>query len=197
MEIGLGALIRFANASERARPRIAQRIAEESQNEYSPATDYWRPVRQAIARDRRTSRDGAELRRVALAAPPIRRPNFESISERWSDMTSRWAMAHHAPAKSKFVELDGVRVRLSPLFVEQWDDGHGERAHVWFNKEELKPATVEAVRRVLSLAHNDDVAIPVFIDMRRGFVTASADGSPAADGELDDLARQFRRFTES
>ena len=48
MEIGLGALIRFANATPQVRPRLAHQIAEQLRSDYNPATDFWRPMRKRL-----------------------------------------------------------------------------------------------------------------------------------------------------
>jgi hypothetical protein len=44
MEIGLGAFIKFANATPRARPRLARQIADQARSDYDDASgDYSRP----------------------------------------------------------------------------------------------------------------------------------------------------------
>lgn len=148
MEIGLGAFIKFANATPRTRPRIAREIAEQVRSEYDPATDFWRPMRQAISRDRKTSRDGEALRQLVLGAPPRRRPSFEEISDSLGDLAARWNTAGHAHSTPTHVETGGLQVRLNPLFCEQWDDGHVEAAHMYFNKQELRPETIQGVQHL-------------------------------------------------
>jgi hypothetical protein len=191
MEIGLGAFIKFANATPRARPRLARQIAEQSRNDYDPATDFWRPMRQAINRDRKTTRDGEALRQVAQAAPDRRRTSFEEISVRWGGVAPRWNGAGHIPSHAARIEIGGLQVRVNPLFSEQWTDGHAESAYVWFNKEELRDDTLAGVRHLLTRDGHEANLVPIFIDVRR---TLAAPAAPIAgtDDWLDDLGTEFR-----
>ncbi len=194
MEIGLSAFIKFANATTKARPRLARQIAEQARGEYDPATDFWRPMRNAINRDRKTTRDGEALRQVALAAPARRRPSFEEISDRWNGVATRWSGAGPVSAHAARIAVGGLRVRVNPLFSEQWADGHAESAYVWFNKEELSDTTLDGVRHLLARDGHDDHFEPVFIDARRAVaVPAAPDDNVGA--WLEDLAAQFRRLT--
>lgn len=191
MEIGLGAFIKFANATARARPRLARQIAEQSRSDYDPATDFWRPMRQAINRDRKTTRDGEALRRVTQAAPDRRRPSFEEISVRWNGVAPRWNDAAHVPSHAARIDIGGLQVRVNPLFSEQWTDGHAESAYVWFNKEELREDTLAGVRHLLTRDGHEDHLEPVFIDVRRTLAMPAAltDG---IDEWLENLAAEFR-----
>lgn len=191
MEIGLGAFIKFTNATPRARPRLARQIVEQSRNDYNPATDFWRPMRQAINRDRKTTRDGGAVRQVAQAAPERRRPSFEEISVRWDGVAPRWNGAGHIPSRAARIEIGGLQVRVNPLFSEQWDDGHAESAYVWFNKEELRDETLAGVRHLLTRDGHEANLQPVFIDVRRT-LAATATPSDGIDNWLDDLGAEFR-----
>lgn len=190
MEIGLGAFIKFANATPRARPRLARQIADQSRSEYDPATDFWRPMRLAITRDRKTTRDGEALRKVAQAAPDRRRPSFEEISVRWDGLSSRWSSAGHVPSHTARIEIGGLRVRVNPLFSEQWTDGHAESAYVWFNKEELRDDTLAGVRHLLTRDGHESHLEPVFIDVRRTLAVA-ASPTGGIDDWLDGLGADF------
>lgn len=194
MEIGLGAFIKFANATPRTRPRIAREIAEQVRSEYDPATDFWRPMRQAISRDRKTSRDGEALRQLVLGAPPRRRPSFEEISDSLGDLAARWNTAGHAHSTPTHVETGGLQVRLNPLFCEQWDDGHVEAAHMYFNKQELRPETIQGVQHLLTRDAHPSSLEPVFIDMRRALVAPATPYAGGMDDWLDDLGSEFRRL---
>lgn len=195
MQIGLGAFIRFANASEKARPRVARTIAEQIRSEYDPATDFWRPMRQAINRDRKTTRDGAALRQLVHSSPARRRPSFEEIANHWGDVSPRWHGAERASSSAGIVDLGALEVRPNPLFSESWDDGHIEAAHVWFNKEELKFETIQVVQRVLSLDGHADFVAPVFVDARRGTAVPAGETQDVTDRWLEELALQFRDMT--
>jgi hypothetical protein len=191
MEIGLGAFIKYANAAPRARPRLARQIAEQSRNDYNPATDFWRPMRQAINRDRKTTRDGEALRQVAQAAPDRRRPSFEEISVRWDRVAPRWTGAGLIPSHAARIEIGGLQVRVNPLFSEQWTNGRAESAYVWFNKEELRDDTLAGVRHLLTRDGHEANLKPIFIDVRR---TLAVPAAPVAgiDDWLDDLGKEFR-----
>jgi hypothetical protein len=67
-----------------------RQIAEQSPNDYDTATYFWRPMRQASNRDRKTIRDGEALRQLAQTAPERRRPSFQEISVRWDGVAPRW-----------------------------------------------------------------------------------------------------------
>ncbi len=190
MEIGLGAFIKFANATRRARPRLARQIAQQSRSDYDPATDFWRPMRQAINRDRKTTRDGQALRQVVQAAPDRRRASFEEISVRWDGVAPRWNGAGHIPSHSARIEIGGLRVRVNPLFSEQWTDGHGESAYVWFNKEELGNDTLAGVRHLLTRDGHEAHLQPVFIDVRRTLAVAAAP-TDGIDEWLNDLGAEI------
>lgn len=194
MEIGLGAFIKFANATPRTRPRIAREIAEQVRSEYDPATDFWRPMRQAINRDRKTSRDGEALRQLVLGAPPRRRPSFEEISDRWGDVAARWNTAGHAHSTPTHVEAGGLQIRLNPLFSEQWGDGHLEAAHVYFNKDELRAETIQGVQHLLTRDAHPAAVQPVFIDMRRALAVPATTYPGGIDEWLNDLGHEFRRL---
>lgn len=197
MEIGLGAFIRFANATPKAKPRIARLIAEQATSEYDPATDFWRPMRQAIARDRKTTRDGAALHQVVQAAPSRRRPSFEEIRDHWGDVASRWDDAAHARSGGRRVDLGDVQVRTNPLVVEQWEDGHGEAAYFWFNKEELGNDTMHLVQHLLARDTEGSILSPVFVDMRRSLVLPAQTYSTAGlDDWLEELGHEYRRLTD-
>jgi len=191
MEIGLGAFIKFANATPRARPRLARQIAEQSRSDYDPATDFWRPMRHAINRDRKTTRDGEALRQVAQAAPDRRRPSFEEISVRWDAVAPRWNGAGHIQSHAARIEIGGLHVRVNPLFSEQWTDGHAESAYVWFNKEELRDDTLAGVRHLLTRDGHEAHLEPLFIDVRRTLAVAAAP-SDGIDEWLDELGAEFR-----
>jgi hypothetical protein len=196
MEIGLGAFIKFANATAQTRPRIAREIAEQVRSEYDPATDFWRPMRQAINRDRKTSRDGEALRQLVLGAPPRRRPSFEAITDRWGDVAARWDSAGHAHSIATRVDVGGLQVRLNPLFSEQWGDGHFEAAHMYFNKEELRQETIQGVQQLLTRDAHPSVIVPLFIDMRRAFAVPANAYAGDMDAWLDDLGHEFLRLTD-
>lgn len=195
MEVGLGAFVKFANASPRARPRLARVIAEQANSAYNPVTDFWRPVRQAIKRDRKTSRDGEALRALVQSTRDRRRPSFDEVGERWADVAPRWSLSTHAASSTAHIEVGGVQVRAAPLFTEQLGDGLAEAAHVWFNKEELQPDTVEAVRHLLGRESYGRYANPVFIDMRRAFaVPAVAQPDSTVEEWLEVLGRELARL---
>lgn len=193
MEIGLGAFIKFANATPRARPRLANQIAEQSRSYYDPAADFWRPVRQAISRDRKTTRDGEALRQVAQTAPERRRPSFEEISVRWDGVASRWNGGVHIASHSARIAIGGLHVRVNPLFSEQWADGHAESAFLWFNKEELRDDTLAGVRHLLTRAGHEAHLEPVFIDVRRT-LAVTATPIDGINDWLDALGVEFRRL---
>lgn len=194
MEIGLGAFIRFVNATPKARPRIARQIAEQVRSEYDPATDFWRPMRQAINRDRKTTRDGSAIRQLVVSAPPRRRPSFEEISDRWGDVATRWTSAGYTASTTNHVDLGEIQIRISPLFSERWADGHAEAAHVWFNKEELQPDTVQGVQHLLTRDGQASHLAPVFIDMRRATASPAIAFADGMDEWLTDLGHEFYRL---
>ena len=194
MEIGLSGFIKFVNASQRVRPRIARVIAEQSQGEYSPGTDFWRPMRNAIRHDRKTTRDGESIRAAVRAAPSLRQGNYREVSEHWFDLAGRWQQSAPMSATTVRLEVGGLTVRLAPLFTEIMGDGRAEAAHVWFNKEDLKPETVEAVQQLMARL-DVEVVEPTFVDLRRDAIVPVAT-EPGADDWLDDIGRQFRRLIE-
>lgn len=193
IEIGLSGFIRFANATARARPRLARQIAEQSKGEYQPGSDFWRPMRNAIRHDRKTTRDGAAVRAVVDTAPLLRRTNYREVSERWLDISERWQHSSSAQTSTTRLEVGGIMVRLAPLFAEQ-TSGQTEAAFMWFNKEELKPETADAIQLLLARLNDTGSPTPTFVDLRRNRVVPINLGLASANDQLDEIGAEYRRL---
>jgi hypothetical protein len=194
VEVGLSAFVRFVNAPDAKRARLARAISEQSQGEYSPATDFWRPMRQAIARDRKGNRDGVALREAVLKAPTRRQPSYTEISNSWDEIAHRWDSSRYSLSTSTRVQLGGLDVRLNPLFSERQEDGRVESAFVWFNKEQLADPTIHAVQQLLIHEVDKDDLQPVFIDMRRGRTVEAVSFHDGTSDWLDEMGRTFLRL---
>ena len=190
--VNLGAVVRYANASQRARPRKARSIRSESESEYDPRTDYWGPVRRAIRRDRRTTRDGAALSIAAEAASFKRAPNYEAVARAWPDICERWDGAAVSPP-SGYVDVAGLAVRIAPLFAETRANGDVEVPIVWLNKGEPNAFAVQVALHILQRAL-DDGQVPVFVDVQRGRVHEL--DPTVSEALVDGVAAQLRRQAE-
>lgn len=189
----LTSFINFANASERSRETVVKKIRLQSTAEYSPATDYWKRMRDATKRDRATTRDGAAVFATAANATEKKQSAFGEIAARWEGLLPRWADSHYQPPKAGIARLWGLDVSVSPRFIEAWPTGMRERTFVYFNQKTLSIETIDEVLRVIQLAYPGDDATPALIDVRRNKVHTRLSADVVdIDDRIAALSEEFR-----
>lgn len=133
--------------------------------EYSPARDWWRGMRTALASDRRTTRDGQALRAAATnVRDPKKKPLYSAMADAWPDVAERWVNHVHVPVRPVTITLGGLDVRVSPSFCERSAEGT-EVVIVSFTERKIDDTAIDGVLRLLQRAYPGVEGL--FIDLRR------------------------------
>jgi hypothetical protein len=190
----LQSFIAFTNASDRSRSNVLRRIREQSSAEYSPATDYWKRMRDAVKSDRRTSRDGSAVFAAAADATEKKRDSFSRVATRWQEFLPRWTDSRYVPPQAGVADIAGLEVSVSPRFIEAWSNGFRERTFVYFNAAKLTQPTLDIALRVMQLAYPDEANTgAVLLDVQRGHAhVGSSHPERVIDEQLMRLADEFR-----
>ena len=188
----LGSFIRFANATERARGTALRLIRTQSVAEYSPVTDYWKRMRDATKKDRRTTRDGSTVFATAANATQSKQAGFSLVARRWAEIIPRWEFSLYEAPVATVANINGLEVAVNPRFIEVDANGVRERAFVYFNATVLSAATIAVALRVIEIAYPDDHAIPTLIDVQRSKLHTPRSGSRMRiDDQLNLLSEEF------
>lgn len=166
----LSTLLRYLNAPPARRGASIRKLRAEADSAYAPETDFWLPMRHAIAADRRTTRDGGALRAAAKNATERRRPSYDRAAQNWVTVAERWETSTAEPAESSSLVIGGLTISVRPSFAERRPDGTREIGLVWFTKEPPSDDVVRAAQLVISLAYPGCTAIVV--DLPRSVVHA-------------------------
>jgi hypothetical protein len=188
----LGSFINFANASERARGTVLRTIRTQSTAEYSPVTDYWKRMRDATKKDRRTTRDGSAVFAAAANATQSKQSGFSLVARQWAEIIPRWDESTYEAPVAATAHINGLAVAVSPRFIEVSPTGARERTFVYFNSAVLTAETIAAALRVIELAYPDDPATATLIDVRRNRIHTPLIGTRnAVDTRLAALSEEF------
>lgn len=164
----LASFLTFANASVRGRGSIVTRLREQRPGDYSPATDFWRQMRDAVKKDRRTSRDGAAVHAAAINASDRKRQSYARVAEKWDSYIPRWEGAEFEAPLSGVANVAGLQISVAPRFVEAWAT-HREKVFVYFNAATLSAESTDAALRVIQLAFpNREGESSILLDVQRG-----------------------------
>ncbi|GAA3007462.1 hypothetical protein [Microbacterium aurantiacum] len=190
----LGSFVRFANATERRRTTVLSRLQQENESEYSPMKDHWKQMRDAVRRDRRTTRDGAEVRKAAEVAADRKRPSYERVAAHWTDVIDQWADSRYVPPLTADADVFGLSVHVVPAFFERRPDASHDVVLTYFNAERLAESTVNDVLRVVSFAVQGSSFVPTLVDLGRGGVHREiTEPLDDIDDRLSRLAESFQR----
>jgi hypothetical protein len=188
----LGSFMRFANASERARGTVLRTIRTQSVAEYSPVTDYWKRMRDATKKDRRTTRDGAAVFSAAANATASKQNGFALIARQWAEIIPRWDTSTYEAPVASTASINGLQVAVNPRFIEAGIDGIRERPFLYFNTASLGAETIAMALRVIEIAYPGDSAVPTLIDVRRHTIHTPRFGSTHdVDAKLTALSEEF------
>lgn len=189
----LSSFTNFANTKPQRRETTLRTIREQSASEYSPATDHWKRMRDAVKRDRRTTRDGAAVFAEAANATEKKKNSFSLVATQWGLILPRWNDSSFEPVSTGVAELNGLDVSVVPRFIEAWDHGHKERTVVYFNATPLSPITIDVALRLIQRAFpQDETTVPALVDVRRGRVHNALSQSPdKIDDLIASLAEEF------
>ncbi|MEX8057038.1 hypothetical protein [Microbacterium sp. 16-032] len=158
-------------------------------------TDHWKQMREAVKRDRRTTRDGAEVRKSAELVTDRKKPSYQRVAHHWDEVIGRWADSRYEPPLSGDADVFGLSVHVVPAFFEQYRDGSHDVVLTYFNAEPLAESTVNDVLRVVSFAIQGRSFIPTLVDLGRGKVYREI--SETLDDVDDRLARLSGLFQRS
>ncbi|WP_444663408.1 hypothetical protein ACT17Q_14925 [Cellulomonas sp. CW35] len=166
--IALGGLLRYLIASPASRGSSIRRLRDEAASAYSVQTDFWLAMRNAVAADRRTTRDGASLRAAAANASEKRRDSYALAAAKWSQVSPRWADCMPEPVESAALSIGGVELTFRPSFAERHPGGETEIVLVWYRKDKPNEDVIRAALLALTLAYPE--CTPVFVDLPRAAV---------------------------
>lgn len=168
----LASLAQYLNAAPGRRGAVTRTLRQREETAYHPAFDFWRPLRQAVVRDRKTDRNAAALRAAAANAPdPRKKPLFAAAADSWAELCERWSGHSPAHIEAASIELGGLYVKVAPLFAEQDADGRVEVVLVRFAEEELARDVVGAILRIVQRCYPEHDA--VYVDVRRKSVSST------------------------
>lgn len=132
---------------------------------YQPARDWWRGMRGALGRDRRTTRDGQALRAAATnVRDPKKKPLYSATATAWPAVAQRWNDHEHFPISPVTLTIGGLDVRVSPSFAEEGPAGI-EVVLGSFTELKIRDEAIDAVLRLMQRAYPGTTA--VYVDMRR------------------------------
>lgn len=173
LRLNLSGLIRYLTTADARRLTKAREIRDQSDLDYSPATDFWRPMRVGIYNDRRTVRDGSIVQATADGANSKKRASYSAVADLWPAIAGRWEPAtFHRPSGADLI-IGGLDIAVRALFSEEWPDGTIEDVTVWMNQEEPSDDAVTGALRLLTRADPAPASIATFVDARRGTVWSS------------------------
>ncbi|MFI9487373.1 hypothetical protein ACIG47_13365 [Promicromonospora sp. NPDC052451] len=132
---------------------VAHKIRSQLATPYQPGCDHWRPVKLALFRDRRGSRDGQELADIAAGAAPRRQPSYTQTAGSWARLAPLWDGLVHEPLGTKAVQVGDLTVKVPRLPAERHPGGKLEALYVRFNQIGLAPNVVYGVLRIVQRAH--------------------------------------------
>lgn len=133
--------------------RAVAAIRDQLANDYEHWKDHWKPVKDALLRDRRGSRDGHALADIVDRAPVSRQASYAAAAERWAQLTGWWHGLEHERLGTRTVQVGGLTVKVPRLCAERHPGGELEVLYVRFNQDRLPLHVVYGVMRIVQLAH--------------------------------------------
>ncbi|PFG44956.1 hypothetical protein ATJ97_0232 [Georgenia soli] len=168
-QVRLSGLITYLNAPPLGRARAAESARG---GDYRFYADYYAALRQAVRRDRTTSRDGAAVVAAAMNATAKKRPRYTDLAAKWGSVSARWGMfAAAALPPRAVVRIGGLDVSISPTFAEESPLGETEIVMVRYAEAPLEDIVIDAVLRLMERAYPGTVA--VFVDLSCSHVVTS------------------------
>lgn len=170
LRLSLSGFITLANASDQRRPNVVVDLRSQNESEYDPVRDYWKRLREAVRKDRKTTRDGFAVREAAKNASERKRGPFERLARLWDTVIPRWDSSTYQPSIKAEADVFGIPVVVNPNFIEQFDTSTQDVALVYFNRAPLSTPTVNDVLRVVSFAIPGTAFRPILVDLPRATV---------------------------
>jgi hypothetical protein len=168
--LSLSGYISLSNATDWRRSNLVNELRLQSESDYDPVTDYWKRLREAVKRDRKTMRDGSAVREAAKNATERKRGPFERLARRWDSVIPRWESSIYQPAIKAEADVFGFPVVVSPTFVELHKPTINDVVVVYFNRSPLAQSSINDVLRVVSFANRGQAFRPTLVDLPRGAV---------------------------
>lgn len=111
--------------------------------EYSPATDYYKSLREAIIEALSSGRDATEILQAVYNAHHTRQQNYKDIADnfiQWISTKKGWTW--EAPPRTHYgSDIIGVKVNPEIAFVDKTGNRHIIKLH--FNKEPLSKGKLD------------------------------------------------------
>lgn|SRR5690625_3171014 len=165
----MSGFIRYLNAPPTRRSSTAR---EAVGGDYRFATDYYALMRQAVSRDRATSRDGSEVITLATNASARKRNRYEALAASWCTVQRRWNDYSPTTLPTALpVALGGLKIPVKAAFAEVPPDGTTEVVYVRYALEEIAEPVADGILRLLQLAYPGTA--PVLVDLSHEVVRTS------------------------
>ncbi|HEX3679939.1 MAG TPA: hypothetical protein VHU90_09485 [Galbitalea sp.] len=188
-------MVKFIDAPSNRRARQVELVRLQGVGDYSPATDFWKPMRDAIYRDRKTIRDGTVVQRAVEVATSKKRPSYQAVADKWPSIARRWRDSSFRIPSTSTVVIGGLEVRVKPLFREVRPDGTVDDVSIWMNREEPQDDAINGALRLLTRAGASPDSTATFVDVRRGELWSSQQFEMGGlDDWLDEVGAEFIRL---
>ncbi|MDR7381112.1 hypothetical protein [Promicromonospora iranensis] len=140
-------------------------IRDQLAHDYEHWKDHWKPVKDALFRDRRGSRDGQELADIVDRAAVNRQASYAVAAARWAQLAGWWEGLESERLGTRAVQVGGLSVKVPRLCAERHPGGELEVLYVRFNQDRLPLHVVYGVMRIVQLAH--PTADITFVDVHQ------------------------------
>jgi hypothetical protein len=168
-QLSIKPLMKYLHASATSPARVggaARALGANHGSEYSPARDFWRGMRCALPKDRRTTRDGQALRAASQnVRDPKKKPLYAAMAQAWPGVASRWEGHRHLPIQGRTITVGGLDIRVAPSFAEVAPNGTTEVVMVSFVEQKIDDTAIDATLRLMQRAFPG--AECVYVDLRR------------------------------
>jgi hypothetical protein len=191
--LSLSSFIGFANATERRRATVVRNLYQQAGADYAPERDFWKRMREAIRRDRKTTRDGSTVFETAVHATKTKQGAYTEVAHQWMQIIDRWSGATFSKPLNGVARVRNLELTIKPHFVERWSSQQSERVIPYLNMATLTPATVSDILRLGELAFGSQPTEgTALLDVRRGRVhSVQSEDVATVDARLADLADEI------
>ncbi|MFI8526278.1 hypothetical protein ACIGB8_17600 [Promicromonospora sukumoe] len=168
-------LSQFSNylAAAPGADRVVEEIRDQLACDYEHWRDHWKPVKDALFRDRKGSRDGQELADIVAGAAARRQASYTQAAERWAQLTPLWDGLEYKRLSTQSVQVGDLTVKVPQLPAELRPDGTLEVLVVRFNQSALPLHVIYGALRIVQRAHPE--ATITFVDVPRLATYSSQD----------------------
>lgn len=146
-------VLSLAAHTDKAADAAVREIQRQDATGYQHWTDCWKAAREALARDRKGTRDGQELQAVAETVADQRKAAYAHAAAGWTQLAPQWDGLKPERLAGRAVQVGDLSVKVPRLNAERHADGTVEVLVVRFNQGRLPLHVIFGVMRVAELAH--------------------------------------------